>query len=84
MFLKLKPNGEIRLLADLVPYNKIIFKDHEVIPKLELNLRMRGRVKSRSTLELEDWYFLVRVKPEYKTYYTIKTPFGYFAYKVML
>jgi hypothetical protein len=28
MFSKLKPNGEIRLLADLVPHNKIIVKDY--------------------------------------------------------
>jgi hypothetical protein len=32
IFPKLKPNREIRLLADLVPCKKITVKDHEHIP----------------------------------------------------
>jgi hypothetical protein len=31
MFLKLKPNREIRLLANLVPCRKIVVKDHRPI-----------------------------------------------------
>jgi hypothetical protein len=39
MFVKLKPNGEIMLLADLLPYNKIMVKDQEPIANKVLILR---------------------------------------------
>jgi hypothetical protein len=84
MFPKLMSNKEIRLLADLVPYNKIMVKDHVPIPNQALILRTLGRAKYQSTIDLTDWYFPIRVKPECEKYNTIKTPFGYFACKVML
>jgi hypothetical protein len=39
MYLKLKPNGEIMRLADLVPQNKIMVTDNEPIPNKALILR---------------------------------------------
>jgi hypothetical protein len=84
MFLKLKSNREIRLLTDLVPYNKITVKDYGSIPNQVLILRTQERVKYHSTIDLADWYFQIRVEPECQRYKTIKTPFGSFACKVML
>jgi hypothetical protein len=84
MFPKLKPNGEIRLLADLVPCNKITVKDHGPIPNQVLILRTLGRAKYYSIIDLADWYFKIGVEPECEKYNTIKTPFGSFACKVML
>jgi hypothetical protein len=84
MFLKLKPNSEIRLLADLVPYNKIIVKDQGPIHNQAPILRTLGRAKYRSTIDLANWYFHIQVEPECDKYNTIKTAFGYFACKVML
>jgi hypothetical protein len=84
LFPKLKPNGEIRLLADLVPHNKITVKDYRLIPNRMLILRTLGRVKYHSTIDLADWYFQIRLEPECKNYNTIKTPFRSFACKVML
>jgi hypothetical protein len=84
MFLKLKPNREIRLLADLVSCTKITLKEHGPISNQTLLLRTLGRVKYRSTINLADWYFQIKVEPECEKYNTIKTFFGSFAYKVML
>ena len=45
MFLKLKPNGEIRLLADLVPRNDITRKNDSTIPNQFMILRTVARAK---------------------------------------
>ena len=84
MFTKLKPNGEIRLLADLVPRNDITRKNNSTIPNQSMILRTVARVKYRSTIELSNWYFQIRVAPEDETLNTIKRPFGTFVCKVML
>ena len=84
MFPKLKPNGEVRLLADLVARNKITIKDHGPIPNQALILRTLARAKYRSSIDLSNWYFQIRINPEDEKYNTIKTPFGSFACKVML
>jgi hypothetical protein len=84
MFLKHKPNGEIRLFADLVPYNKVTFKNHGPIPNQALIWRTLGRVKYHSTIDLADWYLQIRVEPECQKYDTIKISFSSFACKVML
>ena len=84
MFPKLKPNGEIRLLADLVPRNDITKKNDSTIPNQSMILRTVARAKYRSTIDLSNWYFQIRVAPEDKTLNTIKTPFGTFACKVIL
>jgi len=47
-------------------------------------LRAVARAKYRSTIDLSNWYFQVRVSPEDEKYNTIKTPFGSFACRVML
>ena len=84
MFPKLKPNGETRLLADLVPRNDITKKNDSTIPNQSMILRTVARAKYRSTIDLSNWYFQIRVAPEDETLNTIKTPFGTFACKVML
>jgi hypothetical protein len=84
MFLKLKPNREIRLLADFVPHNKTMVKDQGPIPNQAPILRTLERVKYRSTIDLADWYFQIRVERECKKYNTIKKPFRSCACKVML
>jgi hypothetical protein len=84
MFPKLKQNGEIKLLAVLVLCNKITVKDGRTILNQVLILRTLGRAQYHSTVDLADWYFQMRVEPEYEKYNTIKTPFGSFACKVML
>jgi hypothetical protein len=84
MFPKLKSNGEISLLVDLVPYNKITVKDYGPIPDQGLILRTLGRVKYHSTIDLADWYIQIRVEPEYEKYNVIKTPFKSFVCKVIL
>jgi hypothetical protein len=84
MFPKLKPDGEIRQLADHVLCNKITVKDHEPIPNWVHILRTLGRVKYYSTVDLADWYFQIRVEPECEKYNTFKTPFKFFVCKVML
>jgi hypothetical protein len=61
MFLKLKPNREIRLLADLVPYNKITVKDHETIANQAHILRTQGRAEYRFTIDCTDWDFQINV-----------------------
>ena len=45
MFPKLKPNGEIRLLADLVPRNDITKKKDSTIPTQSMILRPVARAK---------------------------------------
>jgi hypothetical protein len=57
IFPKLKSNGKIRLLGDLVPRNKIMVKDYGHIPNQALIPRTLGRAKYRSTIDLADWYF---------------------------
>jgi len=84
MFPKLKPNGEIRLLADLVPRNDITIKNDSTMSNQSMILRTMARAKYRSTIDLSNWYFQIRVAPEDKTLNTIKTPFGTFAFKIML
>ena len=84
MFPTLKPNGEIRLLADLVPRNDITKKNDSTIPNQSMILRTIARAKYRSTIDLSNWYFQIRVAPEDETLNTIKTPFGTIACKVML
>jgi len=84
MFPKLKPNGEIRLLADLVPRNDIRIKNDSTIPNQSMILRTMARAKYRSTIDLSNWYFQIRVAPEDETLNTIKTPFGTFACEIML
>jgi hypothetical protein len=84
MFPKLKLNGKISLLADLVPYNRIIVKDHEPIHNEGLILRTLGRAKYQSTIDLADWSFQSTLEPECEKYNTIKTFFGSFICKVML
>ena len=64
MFPKLKPNGEIRLLADLVPRNDITKKNDSTIPNQSMILRTVARAKYRSTIDLSNWYFQIRVAPE--------------------
>ena len=84
MFPKLKPNGKIRLLADLVPRNDIAKKNDSTIPNQSMILRTVARAKYRSTLALSNWYFQIRVASEDETLNTIKMPFGTFACKVIL
>ena len=84
MFPKLQPNGEIRLLADLVPRNDITKENACTIPNQSMIVRTVARAKYRSTIDLSNWYFHIRVAPEDETLKTLKTPFGTFAYKVML
>jgi len=84
MFPKLKPNGEIRLLADLVPRNDITIMNNSTIPNQSMILRTVARAKYRSTIDLSNWYLQIRVAPDDETLNTIKTPFGIFACKVML
>jgi hypothetical protein len=57
MFPKLKPNAEIRLLADLMPCNKITVQDPGLISNQALILRTLGSMKYPSTIDLADWYF---------------------------
>ena len=78
MFLKLKPNGEIRLLADLVPRNDITKKNDSTIPNQSMILRTVARAKYQSTIDLSNWYFQIQVAPEDETLNTIKRPFGTF------
>jgi hypothetical protein len=54
MFLKLITNGEIRLVADLVPCNKITVENYEPIANQLLFLRTLERAKYRSTIDLAD------------------------------
>ena len=84
MFPKLKPNGEIRLLADLVPRNDIIIKNESTIPNQSMILRTVAKAKYQSTIDLSNWNFQIRVAPEDEKLNTIKTPFGTFACKAML
>ena len=84
MFPNLKPNGKIRLLADLVPRNDITKKNDSTIPNQSMILRTVARAKFPSTIDLSHWYFQIRVAPEDETLNTIKTPFGTFVCKVML
>ena len=81
---KLKPNGEIRLLADLVPRKDITIKDDSTIPNQSIILRTVARAKYRSTIDLSNWYFQIRVAPEHEKLNTINTPYGIFACKVIL
>ena len=84
IFPKLKPSGEIRLLADLVPRNNITKKNDRTIPNQSMILRTVARAKYRSTIDLSNWYFQIRVAPEDETLNTIKTLFGTISCKVML
>ena len=82
MFPKLKPNGDIRLLADLVPTNDISKRNDR--PNQSIILRTVAISKYRSSMDLTNWYFEIRVVQGDETLNTIKTPFGTFACKVMM
>jgi hypothetical protein len=84
MFRKLKPNGEIRLLADHVPHNKIMVEDHEPILNQALILRTLGRAIYCSTIDLADLYLQMRVEPDCEKYQTIKINLESFPCKVLL
>ena len=84
MFPKLKPNGEIRLVADLVPRNDITKKNDSTILNESMIHTTVASAKYRSTIDLSNFCFQIRVAPEQETLNTIKTPFGTFACKVML
>ena len=84
MFPKLKPNGKIRLFADLLPRNDITIKNDSTIPNQSIIPRTLARAKYRSTIDLSNWYFQIRVAPEDQTRNTVITPFGIFACKIML
>ena len=59
MFPKLKPNGEFRLLGDLVPKNDITKKNDSTIPNQSMILRTVARAKYRSTIDLSNRYFQI-------------------------
>ena len=84
MFPELKPNGEIRLLADLIHRNDISRKNDSTIPNQSIIIRTVARVKYRSALDLSNWYFQIWVGPKDQTLNTIKRPFGTSACKVVL
>jgi len=84
MFPKLKPNGEIRHLADLVPRNNITIKNDSTFPNQSMIFRTVARAKYQSTIDLSNWYFQISVAPEDETLNTIKTPFRPFACKIIL
>jgi len=46
-------------------------------------LRTVARVKYRSTIDLSNWYYGIRVAPEDERHNIIKRPFGTFACKIM-
>jgi hypothetical protein len=54
IFLKLMPNGEIRLLVDLVPHNQIMVEDHGDISNIGPLLEMLAGAKYYSTIVLQD------------------------------
>jgi len=84
MFTKLKPNGEIRLQADLVPRNDIGIKNDTSIHYQSMILRTVARAIYRFTIDLSYWYFQIHVAPEDETLNTIKRRFGTSACKIML
>ena len=84
MFPKLKPNGEIKLLADLVPRKDISKKNDCAIANQSMILRTVARAKYRSTIDLSNRYCQIQFATEDETLNTIKTPFGTFPCKVML
>ena len=64
MFPKLKPNGEIRLLAYLVPRNDITIKNDTTISNQSLILRNVARAKCQSTIDPSNWHLQIRVAPQ--------------------
>jgi len=74
MFPKVKPNGEIRLLADLVARKDITIKNDRTIPNHLLILRTVVRAKYRSTIALSNWYFQIQVALKMKLSTTLKRP----------
>jgi len=84
MFLMLKPNGEIRLLVDLVPRNNITIKNDSSILNHSMIRRTVARAIYRSTINMSNWYFQIPVAPEDGTVNIIKKPFGTFVCKIML
>jgi len=84
MFPKFKPNGEIRLLVDLVPRNNNTIKNDSTLPNQSMILRTVAKAKYRSTIDVSNWYFQIRVGPEDETLKTIQTPFGTFVCRIML
>jgi len=84
MFPKLNPNGEIRLLADLLPRNDITIKNDGTIPHQSMILRTMARAKYQSTIHLSNCYLQIGVPPEDETLNTIKTPFATLACRIMM
>ena len=75
IFPKLKPNSEIRLQGDLVPRNDITRKNNSTLLNQFMILRTVARAKYRSTMDLSNLYFQIRVAPEVETLNEIKMPF---------
>ena len=84
MFPKLKPNGGISLLADIVPRNDITKYNGTTILNQSMILKTVARAKCRSTIDLSNWDIQIWVAPEDETLNTIKKPFGTFVCKTML
>ena len=57
MFPKLKPNVEIRLLADILPRNDPAKKNDSSIPNQSMIPKTVARAKYISTIDLSNWYF---------------------------
>jgi len=84
MFHRLKPNGEMRLLADIVLRGCITIKNDSPISNPSMILRTVARAKYRSTIQLSNWYFQSQVAPEEENLKTMKTSFRSFACKMIL
>ena len=54
MFPKFKPSGEIRLIADLAPWNDITIKNDRTIPNQSMIVRTIATAKYRSTIDVSN------------------------------
>jgi hypothetical protein len=82
LFVK-KKDGSLRMYVDYRGLNKVIKKNHYLLPLISGLLEQLGSAKIFTKIDLRGAYNLVRVKEgdEWKT--TFRTRYGHFEYSVM-
>lgn len=75
-----KPNGDLRLCLDPMDLNKVLKREHFLIPTLEeIKTKLVGK-SYFSVIDLKDGFHQILLDEESRDYCTFSSPYGYFRY----
>ena len=75
-----KPNGKIRICADLTKLNRSVKREQHIIPSVDHILGQLGSAKIMSKLDANSGYYQIVLHPESRELTTFITPFGRYCY----